>query len=167
MTTWLDRARNSTHEHLENITLGVQINKYCYWKSQVRMTRNFLPVDLCKELNSLTSRFLLVISITTHDATKSRIIYLTETEGLIPSNSQFVIKKKGHKKRISYILIYIYIYISLQQQQQQHSNKKNKLKSYGLSKIKNKQTNHKQKQSKNKTKIFVGRTITNTYHGWC
>ena len=40
--------------------LVVLINNYCYGKSQVRITRDFLFVDLHMVLNSLTSRFLLV-----------------------------------------------------------------------------------------------------------
>ena len=104
MTTWLDpgRAWNSTHEYLDTSTLGALINNYCYGKSQVRITRDFLFVDLRKELNSITSRFLLVscryLYITIHDATKSRIICLTYTEGLFPSNSKFLMKR--HSKRL-------------------------------------------------------------------
>ena len=71
------------HEYQDTITPGVLINNHCYGKSQVRITRDFLFVDLRKVPNSLTSRFLLLsklsISITIHDATKSRIIFLTKT----------------------------------------------------------------------------------------
>ena len=34
-----------------------------------------------------------MICITIHEATKSRIIWLTKTEGLLPSNSQFLMKR--------------------------------------------------------------------------
>ena len=47
--------RDSTREYLDTITLGVLINNYCYGKSHVglRITRDFLFVDLHKEPNSL------------------------------------------------------------------------------------------------------------------
>ena len=53
MTTWLDtwRARGWTHEYLYTPTLGVLINNYCYGKFQVRITRDFLFVNLRKKLN--------------------------------------------------------------------------------------------------------------------
>ena len=90
-----------THEYLDTITLGVLINNYCYGKSLVRITRDFFFVDLPKKLNSLNLKISsgkLCICITIHNATKSRIICLTKTEGLLPSNSQFLIKK-DHNKR--------------------------------------------------------------------
>ena len=34
-------------------SLGIAINNYCYGKSQVWITRDFLLVDLRKKLNSL------------------------------------------------------------------------------------------------------------------
>ena len=91
---------STTHEYLDTITLGVLINNYCYGKSQVRITRDFLFVDLRKVLNSLTYRFLRVelsISITIHGATKSRIICLIKTETLLLSNSQFLMKRTKQK----------------------------------------------------------------------
>ena len=93
MTTWLvpGRAWVSTHEYLHTITLVVLM----------RITGDFLFVDLRKVLNSLyTSRFLLVscrYSIRIHETTKSRIICLTKTEGLLPSNSQFFNEKDTTK----------------------------------------------------------------------
>ena len=62
IATGLDsgRARVSSYEYLHTITLAVLIYNYCYGKSQVRITRDFLFVDLRKVLNSLTSGFLLV-----------------------------------------------------------------------------------------------------------
>ena len=54
------RSRVSTHEYLDTITLGVLINNYYYGKSQVRLTRDFLFVDLRKVLNLFTSRLLRV-----------------------------------------------------------------------------------------------------------
>ena len=89
MTTWLDpgRAQDSTHEHLDTITLGVLINNYCYGKTQLRITRDFL-CDLRRVLNSRNTSIFLRVScrylLTVHDATKSLIIYLTKTGGLLP-----------------------------------------------------------------------------------
>ena len=65
MITWLDpkSAQDSKHEYLDTITIynPRSSNKhYCYGKSQVRKTKDFLFVDLHKELYSLTSRFLRV-----------------------------------------------------------------------------------------------------------
>ena len=56
MTTSLGpgRVRDSTHEYLDTTPpLGVLINNYCYGKSQEWIARDFLLVDLRKELNSL------------------------------------------------------------------------------------------------------------------
>ena len=57
--TSLSMSQNSdkTHKYLDSTSLGIQINNYCYGKSQVRVTRDFLFVDLSKKLNSLNSRF--------------------------------------------------------------------------------------------------------------
>ena len=81
------RTRVSTHEYLHTITLVVLINNYCYGKSQVRITRDFLFVDLRKVLNSLTSRFLRVSCGYLY--TWSRIICLTKTEGLLPDSVSY------------------------------------------------------------------------------
>ena len=104
MTTWLDpgRARDSTYEYLDTTPLGVPINNYCYGKSQERITRDFLFVDLTEELSSgyiyiFTSK--LWISITVHDVTKSRIICFTKTGGLLPSNSKLFIKRTQKRLR--------------------------------------------------------------------
>ena len=67
----------------------------------MRITREFLYVDLRKYGTELTYFQIfarkLLISITIHDTTKSWIISLTKTEGLLPSNSQFLMKKTQQK----------------------------------------------------------------------
>ena len=59
MTTWLDpgRARDLTQEYLDSLPLGVEINNYCYVKSQVRITRDVFFVDLREKLNYLLPDF--------------------------------------------------------------------------------------------------------------
>ena len=104
MITCLDpgSARVSTYVYLHTITLVDLINNYCYGKSQVRITRDFLFVDLHMVLNSLTPRFFtrkLPISITIRDATKSQIICFTKTEWPLPSNSQFRMKRTQQRVR--------------------------------------------------------------------
>ena len=99
MTTWLDNesARISMHEYLDAITLGVLRNNYCYGKYQLRITR-----ALRKVLNSHTFQIFtskLWLSITIHDATKSRIICLTKTEGFLPIKFS-VSYEKGHNQRL-------------------------------------------------------------------
>ena len=65
----------------------------------MRITRDFPFVDLRKVLNSLIQIFTrkLLISITIHDATKLRIVCLTKTEGALPSNSQFLMRRTQQK----------------------------------------------------------------------
>ena len=96
-----ERARVSTHEYLHTITLIVLINNYCYGKSQVRITRDFL-VDLHNYGTEFTYFQIftrkLSISVTIHDATKSWIICLKKKpDGPLPSNFQFLMKRTQQK----------------------------------------------------------------------
>ena len=73
-------------------------NNYWYGKSEVRITGDFFFVDLRKKLHSLTDFYKeLSIWIIIHDATKSRIICLTRAEGLLWSNSQFLMNRTQQK----------------------------------------------------------------------
>ena len=100
MTTWLDpgSVRVSTQDYLDHHPLGVVINNYCHGKYQLRITRDFLFLTYVRywiHFQIFTSK--LWVSMTIHDATKSRIICLTKTEGLLPSNSQFLMKRAQQK----------------------------------------------------------------------
>ena len=84
-------ARISRH-----LPLGVLINNYCFRKSQVRITKDFLFVDLRKKnkftyFQISTSKLTICITIMTrHDETKLRIICFTKTKWLL-LNFQFLI----------------------------------------------------------------------------
>ena len=89
-----------TCHHPDITPLGILINNYSYGKSEVRITRDFLFVDLRKKMSSFNSRFRRVklsICITILDETKLRIICLTKPEDFPQIISFLCI---GHNKRL-------------------------------------------------------------------
>ena len=74
-------------------TPRILINNFCYGKSQVRITRDFLCVDLRKKLNSLTSRFRQVVDMYNNVWWWIADYLFDKTEGLFLSNSQFLMKR--------------------------------------------------------------------------
>ena len=82
------------------ISLGALINNYCYGKSQAVIPATSSLFTYVRNQMANNSRFIRVnflILITIHDELKSRIICLTETEGLLLSNSWFLMKRTQQK----------------------------------------------------------------------